>query len=73
MKYPGYVILIDGELLDCGDGMDNTIVYGPDDNQDCIDRAVAVLGLDEVQEVTIKKVKIVDRTIIKSKKEIENG
>ena len=61
MKYPGYVILMDGELLDSGDGDDDTNVYGEHNDQKCVERAVAVLGLDAVKEVTIKKVEIVDK------------
>jgi len=62
MKYPGYIILVDGEILDCGDGEDNTIVYGEHDDHNCVDRAVAVLGLKGVKEVTIKKVEVVDKS-----------
>lgn len=58
MIYPGYIILADGKLLDCGDGGDNTIVYGPDDDQACVERAVSVLGLPGVEEVMIKKVEV---------------
>ena len=75
--YPGYVILVDGELLDSGHGDDSVTVYGPHDDQRCVDRAVSVLGLGDTQEVSIRKVHLVDWMELKGKdeirKELENG
>ena len=55
-RYPGYVIELDGELLENGNGV---TVYGEDGDRACVDRAVSVLGLDRVSCITVRKVWIV--------------
>jgi len=59
-KYPGYIILADGEIIDSGDHNDNCIVYGENDDQNCVARAIAILGLKGVSCVEIKKVRIIE-------------
>jgi len=59
-RYPGYIILLNGEVLDSGNGDDDTTVYGEHADQQCVDRAVACVGLDGAREVTIKKVWVVE-------------
>ena len=57
--YPGYIIFVDGEILDSGNGNDDCTVYGEHADQHCVDRAVAVLGLPKTTSVEIRKIKIV--------------